>query len=87
MTVTTVVDEKPNEAEKMEPYDNWDDFSFHHSSRKVNLDWILLDNCSTTDTFCNRKNNRPSDTTLKIHCNDGLKEVNQVGTLNRYGTV
>jgi hypothetical protein len=50
----------------------------------------LLDNCSTTDICCNKKlltNIFPSDTTLKIHCNAGTKEVNQVGTLKNYGTV
>jgi hypothetical protein len=30
---------------------------------------------------------RDSDTTLKIHCNAGKKEVNQIGTLKKYGTM
>jgi hypothetical protein len=50
----------------------------------------LLDNCSTTDIFFNKKlltNILPSDMTLKMHCNAGTKEVNQVGTLKKYGTV
>jgi hypothetical protein len=71
-------------------YDNWEEFNFHQSNLKVNPAWILLDNCSTTDMFCNKKlltNIRPSDTMLKIHCNAGTKEVNQVGTLKNYGTV
>jgi hypothetical protein len=71
-------------------YDNWDEFNFHQSNHKVNPAWTLLDNCSTTGIFCNKKlltNIRPSNTTLKIHCNAGTKEVNQVGTLNNYGTV
>jgi hypothetical protein len=71
-------------------YDNWEEFTFHQSNRKVNPAWIFLDNCSTTDIFCNKKllaNIHPSDTTLKIHCNAGTKKVKQVGTLKNYGTV
>jgi hypothetical protein len=71
-------------------YDNWEEFNFHQSNRKVNPAWILLYKCSTTDIVCNKKlltNIQPSHTTLKIHCNTGNKEFNQVGTLKNYGTV
>jgi hypothetical protein len=71
-------------------YTNWEEFNFHQSDRKVNPAWIIFDNCSTTDILCNKKlltDIRPSKKTLKIHCNAGTEEVNQVGTLRNYGTV
>jgi hypothetical protein len=59
----------------------------------MNPTWIILDNCSTTDIFCDHNlltGIRDSDTTLKIHCNAGTKEEeNQVGMLmlKKYGTL
>jgi hypothetical protein len=50
LTTTMTVDE-----DKPTTYDNWEEFNFHQSNRKVKLKWILLDNCSTTDIFCNTK--------------------------------
>jgi hypothetical protein len=87
---TVTVTEEANEMENYDNYDNWEEFNFHQSNWMVNPTWILLDNCSTTNIFCNSKlltDFRASSTTLKIQCNAVTKEVNQVGTLKNYGTV
>jgi hypothetical protein len=82
LTATMTVDDASD-------YDNWEDFNFHQSNHKVNPTWILLDNCSTTDIYCKKllMDIRPSKKTLRIHCNAGTKEVNQVWIIRNYGTV
>jgi hypothetical protein len=83
LTATMTVDD-------VSDYNNWEDFNFHQSNHEVNPTWILLDNCSTTNIFCNIKlltDIRLSKKTLRIHCNAATKEVNQAGTLRNYGTV
>jgi hypothetical protein len=56
----------------------------------VNKEWILLDNCSIADIFCNKKlltDIKPSKKTLKIHYNARTKLVTMEGTLRNYGRV
>jgi hypothetical protein len=38
-----------------EAYEEYDGLIFYQSDHRVNPNWILLDNCSTTDIFCNKK--------------------------------
>ena len=57
---------------------------------KLPKDWILLDNQSKVDVFCNKKlltNIREHSKTLDIHCNAGVTSTNLIGKLRGYGTV
>jgi hypothetical protein len=52
--------------------------------------WILLDNQSTVDVFCNRgllTNVRETNKLMNIRCNAGVTRTNMVGELNGYGKV
>ena len=53
-------------------------------------DWVLLDNESTVDMFCNGgllENIRESEVAMHVHCNAGKRIVKEVGDLKGYGTV
>lgn len=61
-----------------------------NQGKKVNPNWVLLDNQSTVDVFYNRKllvNIRESNHHMNIHCNAGVTTMSLVGDLPGYGEV
>jgi len=57
------------------------------SSDALPRTWILLDNQSTVNTFCNKQLLRDiheTDTCVRVRCNAGVTRTNKVGTLPRY---
>jgi Zinc knuckle len=63
-----------------------------HDSSSANIPstWILLDNQSTIDVFCNKHllaDVHRSDKLMSIHCNAGVVTTSDIGTLPGYGDV
>ena len=64
--------------------------AFHQHNRSIPTSYIILENQSTVDVFCNLTllwNICASDQTLNIICNFVTIPVNQVGDLPGYGCV
>jgi hypothetical protein len=70
--------------------DNVGGFTFSQVSKRIPDTWILLDNQSTIDLFCNEelvKNIRESNTTMNVHCNAGARSTNLIADVPGYGWV
>jgi hypothetical protein len=64
--------------------------TFYQEEQVRPKSWIMLDNQSTVNVFCNRHlltNVREIDKVMNIRCNAGVPRTNMVGELNRYGTM
>jgi hypothetical protein len=67
-----------------------DECTMSQSKSRIPNRWILLDNQSTTDLFCNKElltNIRKSESRMNIHCNAGTRSTDMIGELEGYGTV
>ena len=62
-------------------------FSFSQAKTSIPRQWILLDNQSKIDLFCNPEllaNVRVSTSSMKVNCNAGSQVTNLVGDLRGY---
>jgi hypothetical protein len=62
----------------------------HQQGTQISRNWILLDNQSTVNVFCNGgmlENIRMIDKTMNISCNAGVTRTSWVGDLPGYGQV
>lgn len=62
----------------------------HNQKRRLNPEWILLDNCSTVHVFYNSRfltNIRESNRDLHLYTNAGMSIIHQVGDLLAFGPV
>jgi hypothetical protein len=62
----------------------------HQGGTPISRSWILLDNQSTVDVFCNGgllENIRKVNKTMNIKCNAGVTRTSWVGDLPGYGEV
>ena len=58
--------------------------TFHQEEQVLPKSWILLDNQSTVDVFCNRRlltNVHEIDKVMNMQCNAGVTRTNMVGKL------
>jgi Reverse transcriptase (RNA-dependent DNA polymerase) len=61
-----------------------------YQGNNIKKDWIILDNGSTVDIFCNKqllKNVRETSDSVRVRCNAGVTVTNMKGELPGYGTV
>jgi hypothetical protein len=75
-SMLVMVDEGGDSESGSDGYASINEFSFHQGDKYVNQKWILFDNQSTADTFCNLNllsNIHESESSTKINCNVGTR--------------
>ena len=72
------------------PFIDYDSTVLSQTKERINPDWILLDNQSTVNVFCNAKllgNIRQVKQYMYIYCNAGVTKTNWIGDLQGIGAV